>query len=123
MSTTRRNLGNKGEDIAVNHLCRNGYTVLQRNYRNHSGEIDIIAKEGDILTFIEVKTRRTETHGCPSAAVTYRKQQQISKVALYYLTVHNLFDHDARFDVVSILVKQNQSPKIEIIKNAFELVS
>ncbi|WP_163339723.1 YraN family protein [Desulfopila sp. IMCC35008] len=123
MSPNRRNLGASGEDIAANHLCKNGYNVLKRNFRNRSGEIDIIARDGDVLTFIEVKTRRSEKHGSPAAAVTYRKQQQISKVALYYLALHNLFDHDARFDVVSILLRKNQVPDIEIIKNAFELIS
>lgn len=122
MSKNLRNLGGEGEDIAVRHLCENGYTVLERNFRNRSGEIDIIAKESDFLVFIEVKTRRSDLHGSPAEAVTHRKQHQISKVALYYLTRHNLFDHEARFDVVTVLIKNNQPPHIEIIKNAFELV-
>jgi putative endonuclease len=123
MSRARRDLGMKGEDIATNYLRKKDYTVLEQNFRNRFGEIDIIAKENDILVFVEVKTRHSDWHGSPADAVTHRKQQQISKVALSYLSHHDLFDHDARFDVVSIVIKNNRPPDIEHIRNAFDLIA
>lgn len=121
MLNSRQNLGQSGEDIAAKFLSKTGYTILTRNYRCRYGEIDIIAKVRDTLVFIEVKTRKGEAYGSPAAAVTPKKQRQISKIALYYLTEHNLFDAPARFDVVSIIIVPDQSSHIDIITNAFDL--
>lgn len=121
MPNSRQHLGQSGEDIAAALLGENGYRILARNYRCHCGEIDIIAKQGVTLVFLEVKTRTGMTYGSPSAAVTLKKQRQISKTAQYYLAVHNLFDAPARFDVVSIIIAPHQLPRIEIIANAFDL--
>lgn len=121
LSNKQTALGTTGETLAANHLCSNGYTILHRNYRSRSGEIDIIAREKQTLIFIEVKTRRTTKFGPPAAAVTSRKQAQISRVALEYLNTYDLFDTSARFDVVSIVMPIGKEPVIEIIKNAFEL--
>jgi len=121
MLNSRQNLGQSGEDIAVEFLGKNGYRVLTRNYRCRLGEIDIIAKEGDTLVFIEVKTRKGEAYGSPAAAVTSKKQRQISRTAQYYLAEHNLFDAAARFDVVSLVISPDQRTHIEIIADAFDL--
>jgi len=121
MSDTRRNLGKAGETIASDFLKKNGYTIVARNYRRKFGEIDIIARERDYLVFIEVKTRTGTSHGHPLEAVTLRKQRQISKVAQCYLAEKNLFNIAARFDVVSVVLSQNNQASVEIVPNAFDV--
>jgi len=118
---SRSDLGSKGEKIAADFLRKKGYTIVCKNFRCRSGEVDIIARQGGVLVFVEVKTRRSASFGSPAAAVTPRKQQQIAKAALEYLARENLFDTEARFDVVSILVAADGEPRIELIQNAFEL--
>ncbi len=121
MFLQRSSLGATGETLAAKHLADHGYTVLHRNYRSKLGEIDIIARQGNTLVFVEVKTRRTNTFGSPAAAVTVRKQQQISRVAQEYLAKEKLFDIDARFDVVSIFSPDRGNVHVEVITNAFDL--
>lgn len=118
---SRSDLGSKGEKIAADFLRKKGYTIVCKNFRCRSGEVDIIARQGGVLVFVEVKTRRSASFGSPAAAVTPRKQQQIAKAALEYLARENLFDTEARFDVVSILVAADEEPRIELIQDAFEL--
>ena len=101
-------------------MKRSGYRILEQNYRNKIGEIDIIAQDGDTLVFVEVKARRTNKFGNPKWAVTPTKQRKISMVALAYLKTFNKGDAKARFDVVSIQTG-GETPQIEIVKNAFEL--
>ena len=121
MVDTRQNLGQAGEAIALTFLKENGYTILAQNYRRRFGEIDIIAREGDYLVFVEVKTRTGFSHGHPLDAVTFKKQKQISKVAQYYLAEKNLFDTAARFDVVSVIISKNSPVNVEVVTNAFDL--
>ena len=121
MPANRKSLGDRGEEIAALHLKECGYKILTRNYRKNFGEIDIIAREADCLVFIEVKTRRTTSHGHPFEAVNLRKQKQISKVAQCYLAEKNLFDSPARFDVVSVIISDKSREKVEILPNAFDL--
>ncbi|SHO51054.1 YraN family protein [Desulfopila aestuarii] len=121
MSDKRSVLGKAGETLAAEHLRQSGYTILERNYRSRSGEIDIIARQGKTLVFAEVKTRKSASFGSPSAAVTLKKQAQISRVAQEYLARENLFDKPARFDVVAVFAPDGRKPEIEIITNAFEL--
>jgi putative endonuclease len=113
-------LGKRGEEEAVCFLKSNGYQVLERNFRNKLGEIDIIAKENKVLCFIEVKTRANTNFGYPQEAVTLRKQKQLNKVALSYLKQYNLIDTPARFDIVSVIL-HNKKAEIEVIKDAFSL--
>ncbi|MDE0300211.1 MAG: YraN family protein [Candidatus Poribacteria bacterium] len=114
-----------GEELAAEYLKERGYQILEQNYRLRTGEIDLIAKEGDRIVFVEVKTRRTLRFGVPQAAVTPAKQKQISKIALSYLQTHDMLDVPCRFDVVAILLSSNKStpPKLEHIHNAFEFVA
>lgn len=118
---SRADLGERGESIAADFLRRKGYSIVCKNFRCRSGEVDIIARHKGVLVFVEVKTRRSASFGSPAAAVTLRKQHQIAKAALEYLARENLFDTEARFDVVSILVTADSEPRIELIQNAFEL--
>ena len=111
--------GQTGEDLAVCYLKSHGYTIVERNYRMRIGEIDIIARDGECLVFVEVKTRRSSRFGSPFEAVDFRKQQQISRVALAFMTQHRCADVPVRFDVVGVHLEK-QPPGIELIKNAFE---
>jgi len=113
-------LGKKGEDAAAVLLKENGYKILVRNYKTRLGEIDIIAIEQDTLCFIEVKTRASLSFGSPLEAVSIPKQRQISKAALMFLKEKNLLNKKARFDVVSVVYSKDK-PKLDLIKNAFEL--
>ena len=121
MFNNRLSLGKKGEAQARKHLKKQGYRILEQNYRCRFGEIDLIAEHDGCLVFVEVKTRSGLAFGQPSEAVTRHKQQQISKVALEYMAKSGLRDRAARFDVVAVLTHDNSSPTIEIIPAAFEL--
>ena len=121
MSDKRGALGRIGENLAAEYLQNAGYKILVRNYRQKCGEIDIIAQDCDTFVFIEVKTRKTLSFGPPFAAVTVKKQKQIGRVAQDYLCRNGLFNRPARFDVVSILLKDGHKPDIEVLTNAFDL--
>jgi len=120
MLNQRQEFGKESESLAVRHLKKNGYKILEQNYRNKLGEIDIIAKEKGTLVFVEVKARKTHIFGNPKWAVTPKKQRKISMVALYYLKATKQTHVKARFDVIT-LSSPKDNPQIEIIKNAFEL--
>ena len=120
MQNKRQKFGAKGESLAAWYLKKNGYKIIEQNYRTQLGEIDIIAKEKKTLVFVEVKARRSTRFGNPKLAVTPKKQRKISMVALYYLKTTNQISAKARFDVVAITSNRDQ-PQIEIVKNAFEL--
>jgi putative endonuclease len=120
MLNKRQQFGKKSEFIAVKHLKKHGYRILEQNYRNKLGEIDIIAMENDTIVFVEVKARRSDHFGNPKYAVTPKKQQKISMVALSYLKNTSSKAEKARFDVVAIS-SEKETPQIEIVKNAFEL--
>lgn len=120
MSEARINLGKQGEELAASYLKNLGFSVLERNYRQKTGEIDIIARDGDCLVFVEVKTRKGLLFGQPFEAVTTKKQGQLSRVALDYLSRNKLLDQPARFDVVSILLPDNGKADIEHLANCFE---
>ena len=120
MSKERISLGSKGEELAADLLRNNGYKILYQNYKTKLGEIDIIARDKDIICFIEVKTRSSDRFGFGSEAVSRIKQRQIAKSALYFLKEKRLLDKRARFDVVS-LDCSSEEPKLDLIKDAFEL--
>ncbi|PIE57014.1 MAG: YraN family protein [Desulfobulbus propionicus] len=116
-----RDIGLRGEKLAAQYLKKRGYTLLERNYRERCGEIDLIARQGDCLVFIEVKTRTSRRFGDPAEAVDVRKQRQLGRLALSYLGRHNLLDTFVRFDVVSVDLERTDDPVIELYQNAFEL--
>ena len=120
MSKEHIYLGRSGEEKALSFLKGQGYKILARNYRNKFGEIDIVAKDRDTLSFIEVKTRHSDRFGLAQEAVSSAKQRQISKAALVYLKDNNLLGQKARFDVVSVNYSED-NPQLDLIKNAFEL--
>ena len=115
-----RLLGDRGERAAARFLRRQGLRVLMRGYRVSSGEIDLIARDGDTLVFIEVKSRR---RGAPAEAVTLEKQRRITFAALSFLREHRLLEQRSRFDVVAIVWPDDRrAPRIDHIRNAFEAV-
>lgn len=120
MTNARIDTGKRGELLAVDFLKRNGYKILENNFRCRYGEIDIIAMEGKGIAFVEVKTKTNDAFGPPKTAVDLRKQRQLSKAALAYLTQNKLTNHPARFDVVGISIIEDKTV-VELIRNAFEL--
>lgn len=116
----RKTLGQQGEDLAACFMEQRGYTVVCRNYRCRSGEIDLIARKKNLLCFVEVKTRRTGQFGSPQEAVTPAKQHKIGRAAQDFLQRHGLENRPARFDVIAVDFSGG-SGIIELIENAFEL--
>jgi putative endonuclease len=114
-------VGARGEEIAVAFLKGKKFRILERNFRCKCGEVDIVAKDGGSVVFIEVKARKHEAYGPPQLAVTAFKQRQISKAALTWLAKNKMEDSAARFDVVAILLRDREVPDIEHIRDAFEL--
>lgn len=112
--------GPQGENIAVLFLEKQGYTILARNYRQRFGEIDIVAEEGNVLVFVEVKTRNNDRYGSPFEAVDIRKQQKLSLMAQDYISRNKMEDRSARFDVVAVLLNQASRPQVEHIRDAFD---
>ena len=100
----RLTLGRSGEDAAVTHYERLGYQVLERNFRSRAGEIDLIARDGGVVVFCEVKTRKTDRWGLPAEAVNPRKQARLRRLAGEWLSVRRPGRVQVRFDVVSVIV-------------------
>ena len=116
-----KTIGERGEEIACAYLKGQKFTIVERNFRCKGGELDIIARDGKTLVFVEVKARRTLSFGPPQMAVTPFKQRQISKAALTWLARKKRFGASARFDVVAILLPDHAVPVIDHIRNAFDL--
>jgi len=112
--------GSQGENIAVSFLEDQGYTLLDRNYRQRFGEIDIVAEERGVLVFIEVKTRRSDRYGNPFEAVDVRKQRKLSRMAQEYISRNKMEHRAARFDVVAVRLNQGSFPEVELVRNAFD---
>lgn len=114
----QRAVGARYEQIAGKYLEQQGYEILQYNYRCRQGEIDIIAREGEYLVFCEVKYRSDRRKGMPSEAVNLKKQQVISRCALFYMTSNHIWGCSCRFDVVGILGENGD--EIQLYRNAFD---
>lgn len=114
----KRLIGKQYEEKAVQYLQKLKFNIITTNFRCRIGEIDIIAKDGDYLVFLEVKYRKDLRKGYPSQAVNYYKQKTITKVAQFYLLKNGLsFETPCRFDVVVII-----GDNIKLLKNAFSAV-
>jgi len=119
MSLDRRSLGHIGEELAAQALIQRGYTIRERNWRTRGGEIDLVATEGEVLVFVEVKTRRSLAFGTPQEAVAPAKQARLRQAAELYLQTHQGSWTAVRFDVVAITLN-GSGPHLEVIPNAFE---
>ncbi len=115
-------IGHTGEKIAVKYLKKHGYKIIERNFKLKCGEIDIVAKQGECICFIEVKTRTSNSFAEPYEAVDYKKQKKLYRLAEIWLSMHKLHNALCRFDIVSVLLKENcVICEIKLIKDAFWL--
>jgi putative endonuclease len=115
-------LGQYGEEYTCRYLQEKGYKILEKNFRNKLGEIDLIVQDGKVVCFIEVKTRKTLQYGAPFEAVHSTKQHKMVQMALCYLKYKfHTIDVLSRFDVISIYKTPEDQPIIEHIVNAFDL--
>ena len=117
----QKTVGKLGEDCAAQFLEAAGYTIVARNFRIRSAEIDIIAQRDGVLVFVEVKARSNIRHGLPVEAVTLRKQKKIIEAAGVFLQDENFCDCACRFDVVEIYFDGERVEEINHIENAFEV--
>jgi putative endonuclease len=120
----KRTAGTVGEKMAEEYLIENNYAIITKNFRyKRLGEIDIIARDNGFVCFIEVKTRSTLEYGLPIEAVSFRKQENIRKLASIFICKNNLHNANIRFDVVEVYVRKEKDfmnvEKINLIKNAF----
>ena len=118
-SDRRQTLGELGETLACDELRRRGYAILERRYRTRYGEIDIVARDGEVTVFVEVKTRDGNDFGDGAEAVTPWKQRRIAKMAVDFLARHRLHDRPCRFDVVAVDVSGGTT-KVDIYTHAFD---
>ncbi|MDR2197057.1 MAG: YraN family protein [Coriobacteriales bacterium] len=119
MTERRQRLGKQGEDIACAHLQREGINIIERNWRCAAGEVDIIAREGDDIVFIEVKTRSNLDRGLPEDAVTATKRNRYERIAMYYLSEKSPPTSRLRFDVIAILSANGQQALLRHHRDAF----
>ena len=113
--TNKRAIGNHYEQVAAEFLRQRGYEIIEQNYFCKKGEIDIVAKEGEYVVFVEVKYRKDKKHGYGMEAVTKGKQKRIKQAALFYMMEHRLsMDQPIRFDVISI-----DGEEVSLLPNAF----
>ena len=113
-------LGSEGEEVAVRFLKKKRYGIIARNYKTPIGEIDIIAKDGDTIVFVEVKTRANDIFGYPFEAVNQNKRRKLKNLALLYLKKQRK-ELPVRFDVISIFCGQDGRKELEHIIDAFEV--
>jgi len=120
MSGARQRLGAEGERAAKAFLVSAGFRILRENYSTPVGEIDVIAREGDVLVFVEVKARTSVEFGPPQSSITPTKQRQIAKAASLFLQREGLSDAPCRFDVVAVSFGAGrEQPEILLIRDAF----
>lgn len=111
-------LGESGENLACDELRRRGYAILARRYRTRAGEIDIVARDGDALVFVEVKTRQSVRYGRPGEALTPAKRRRVTMMAADWLARHRICAAACRFDVVAVTMSDGW-PTIDIVRGAF----
>jgi putative endonuclease len=121
MSHARLALGKIGEDLACRELERRGYAVVERRHRQRGGEIDIIARDGKTLVFVEVKTRGGRAFGGAAEGVTWQKRRRLVRLATEYVVQRRYDDCPCRFDVVAIHLEGGR-PVLEVFQNAFAVV-
>jgi putative endonuclease len=121
MTLRRQNLGKLGEDLACSELEGRGYAILDRRYRTRHGEIDIVARDGETMVFVEVRARVTEEFGTAAESVTRAKQRRLGRMAAEYLARQGLADIPCRFDVVAIDKAAAARPVITVFPHAFTL--
>ena len=114
-------IGPRGERLAAKFLKRLGYRILRRNWNSKFGEIDLIARDGDEVVFVEVKTRASRAWGDPEEAVTPAKRRKLSRTAVEFVERHRLREYPLRFDIVAIVLPKDGDPEFEHFKDAFTI--
>lgn len=112
--------GKRGEDLACEELCRRGYAILDRRFRTRCGELDIVARDGNVIVFVEVKARSGCNFGDPFASVTWKKRQRLSQMAASYLFLKRLHGAPCRFDVVAVTTNSTDV-RVEVLQHAFDV--
>lgn len=121
MGKESKEIGNIGEDRAVEYLANIGYQILERNFHSNQGEIDIIARDSEFLVFIEVKNYSFRSFAYPLGAIRKSKRESLIHAAQTYLFKHNIKDTYCRFDVLAIYCNRNGNSKTVLLKNAFQV--
>lgn len=116
----RQSLGRRGEDLACAELEKRGYVIVDRRFRTRCGELDIVARDGGVLVFVEVRARSSGNFGTPFESVTWKKRQRLSRMAVSYLSLKRLAGVACRFDVVSIL-EERGTQTVELVRGAFDM--
>jgi putative endonuclease len=119
MTQVKQAVGAYGEQVAVQHLLATGMAVLDRNWRTATGEVDIIARDGDVLVLCEVKTRRGLGFGTPAEAVDRRKVARLRRLAVEWLATTGVHPREVRFDVVEVYFRPGRPPRVVRIEGAF----
>ena len=114
-------LGARGEALAWGFLKRQGYSLIEKNYRTRFGEIDIVAEKEGTLVFLEVKTRRTTRFGLPEESVDWRKRHKLGRMAEAFIQTKKLENRPARFDILSIVWDGAGEPRFSLLEDAFPL--
>ena len=118
----RQSLGKRGEDLACAELEKRCYVIVDRRFRTRCGELDIVARDGGVLVFVEVKARSGSSFGTPFESVTWKKRQRLSQMAASYLFARRLAGVACRFDVVAVVERQGVQT-IELLRGAFDMES
>lgn len=116
---SRQRLGSYGEQLAADYLLRAGWRILERNYRVGRREIDLVARRGGVVAFIEVKTRRAQDFGDALEAVTARKRREIELVAAGWVERYGKPDDVYRFDAIAVRLHPGPTPQIEHLEDAW----
>lgn len=121
MPTARTLLGRKAEELAAAELTRRGCLILEANYRCRYGELDMIARDGETLVFVEVRSRRSTDAASPAESVDDRKQSKLILAAQHYLSSRELPpETDCRFDVVEVRFQRGKPVAVDVIRDAFQ---
>lgn len=118
--TSNIKLGKLGEKLAENYLRDNGYKIIEKNFRSKFGEIDLIVFKDNILSFVEVKTRKSMKYGLPVEAVNYIKQKHIYLTSEYYVLKNNVKNKEITLDVIEVYFNNEKDYKINHLKRAIE---
>jgi len=121
VSKDRCALGKHGEDLACDELRRRGYTILDRRFRTRCGELDIVARDGEVMVFVEVRARSSGNFGHAFESVTWQKRHRLRRMAASYLFLKHLSDVACRFDVVAVTRDASGSCTVEVLQGAFDL--
>ena len=121
MRSPRSRIGLKGEIAAASYLGQNDYMIIDSNYHTRYGEIDLIARDGDYIVFVEVRSLNNTSFCTPIETISQSKLNKIIHCAQEYLTEKKLTDRPVRFDIVEVIHIKNSSPQITLIKNAFDV--